>query len=90
VVLAEVFSGINPQGEAAGVSFLDSLEFLLTSREAARQAGVWRYLYARRGVSLPVTDMLIAATAIEHDATLVTSNLRHYSMPELSLLTLPR
>lgn len=90
VVLAEVFAGIRPDAPPDGIAFVNSLQFLPISREFARQAGAWRYMYARQGIQLPATDMLIAATAIEHNATLVTGNLRHYPMPELSLLPLPR
>jgi predicted nucleic acid-binding protein len=39
---------------------------------------------------LPLTDALIAATAVEHNATVVTGNVRDYPMPEVSILPLPR
>ena len=70
--------------------FVASCEFLQTSFASAIQAGAWRFDFARRGFALGMPDMLIAATAVEHDATLVTGNVRHYPMPELSLLALPR
>jgi predicted nucleic acid-binding protein len=35
-------------------------------------------------------DMLIAATAVAHGATVVTANIRDFPVPEVSLLQLPR
>jgi hypothetical protein len=88
--LAEVYAGLPPYPGIAAEQFLVDLNFLPSSRSAGRRAGEWRYLYARRGFKLPNYDTLIAATAEEHDATLVTGNRRHYPMPEVSLLPLPR
>jgi tRNA(fMet)-specific endonuclease VapC len=90
VVLAEVYSGLHPRDRARARRFLDALRFLPTSPTAARQAGEWRYEYARRGRALSTTDALIAATAHEHAASLVTGNTSHYPMSELSLISLPR
>lgn len=90
VVVGEVYSGLRPQHRAPGEQLMSSLTFLSTSRGAARQAGDWRYAFARRGLALSLTDALIAATALEHGATVVTGNVRDYPMPDLLLLPLPR
>ena len=40
-----------------------------------------------RGTLIPDMDLLIAATAMEHDLTLVTGNVRHFGrIPDLRLL----
>jgi len=44
----------------------------------------------RRGVTLPITDTLIAATALVHGATVVTGNFDQYPMSEVAILPLPR
>ena len=90
IVLTEVYAGLYPQDEATAALFLPNLEFLPGSAEAAERAGRWRYQFARMGRMLPVTDALIASTAIEHDATVITRNARDYPMPEVSVLPLPR
>ena len=90
VVIAEVYTGLTPQERGRAEAFLSALEFLPTSADAARQAGEWRYDFARRGTALATTDCLIAAVALEHQATLVTGNVRHFPMPDLSTLPLPR
>ncbi len=40
----------------------------------------------QRGHGLELGDALIAATAIEYDAILVTRNVKHYPMSEIKLL----
>jgi len=88
VVLAEVYSGLDVQAMPAAAEFLDATEFLVTSPAMAVQAGNWRFGYARRGVQLATADVLIAATATAHRATIITRNVRDYPMPELALLPL--
>jgi predicted nucleic acid-binding protein len=90
VVVAEIYAGLSTDAALRDESFVASLDCLSTSWAAAKQAGSWRYAYARQGFRLPATDALIAATAVEHNATLVTGNHRHYPMDGLSLLPLPR
>jgi predicted nucleic acid-binding protein len=90
VVLTEVYAGLNPEGEAPAAAFLPTLRCLPTSPAAAEQAGRWRYQAAREGRTLTSTDTLIAATAVAHNATVVTANIRDFSIPEVSLLPLPR
>lgn len=90
IVLAEVYAGLLPHERAAGERLLESLAFLSTSRQAARQAGDWRYAYSRRGTQVSLTDALIAATAQEHGAVVVTGNLRDYPMPDVTVQPLPR
>src|SRR5438132_410259 len=65
-----------------------ALEYWPISREAAQQAGRWRYTYARMGRPLTTTDTLVAAVAQERRVTLVTTNVKDYPMQEVSLLPL--
>jgi len=64
--------------------------FLETSAEMAERAGDWRYAFARRGVTLAMTDCLIAATAEGHEAGVVTGNLKDFPMAQLRIVPLPR
>ncbi len=90
VVIAEVYAGLYPHEREQAQQLMDSMQVLLTSAEAARQAGLWRFGFARQGRQLTTTDCLIAATANEHHATLVTGNLNDFPMPEVTRLPLPR
>lgn len=90
VVIAEVYAGLRPQHREAAEELLASCTFLPTTAALARQAGTWRYDFARKGVQLSTTDTLVAATAHGHDATIVTGNVKDYPMPEIVLLALER
>jgi len=90
VVVAEVYSGLRPTQLVRTETLLGRCRFLLTEMQAALRAGRWRYDFARQGVQLAVTDCLIAATAWQHGATVVTGNTRHFPMDEVTLLPLPR
>ena len=81
--VAEFHAGFLPDTEPAIDRFLEALSFWPISREAATQAGVWRYTFARKGLILSTTDTLIAAVAHHERATLLTDNIAHYPMPEL-------
>jgi len=89
VMLAEVYSGLSRERAVKAVPFLESLTFLPSAPEIGMQAGIWRYTYARQGIQIAITDALIAATALVHNATLISGNVRHYPMPELRVLPLP-
>ena len=90
VVVAEVYAGLTPGDIGKSEGFVGACVFLPTGFEEARQAGEWAFQFKRRGVTLSLTDTLIAATARSHGATIVTANIRDYPMPEVSILSLPR
>jgi len=89
VVVAEVYAGLRPQHRDAAERLVYALDFLPTSASIARQAGQWRYDFARKGVTLAATDILIAATAEAHGASVVTGIPSRYPMPE-RILSLDR
>lgn len=90
VVIVEVYSGLRPNDRKKAAKLLDACFFLPTSVEIAKQAGEWRYRYARRGVILSTADVLIAATAHAHRAKILTGNLDHYPMKKGLVFPLPR
>lgn len=79
----EVLAGMRPHEEAITMSLLDSLISLPATVPIADQAGRWIYQYARRDIQFSFPDALIAATAVAHDLTLVTTNARHFPMEGL-------
>lgn len=85
VSIAELYSGLGPDEQIAAGDLTESLEYYDVSREAAREAGRYRYEFARRGTALSTTDTLIAATAIEEDATLITDNIKDFPMDGIKL-----
>ena len=65
------------------------LELLPIEPGTAKRAGELRYDAARRGLTLSVADMLIAATALAHGAGLATGSVKHYPVPNLLVIPLP-
>jgi tRNA(fMet)-specific endonuclease VapC len=89
IVVAEVESGLSPTQSAAARRLMSSLVVLERNIAASRQAGRWRYDYARKGITLSTPDALIAATAFSSGAGVLTRNLSHFPMPELTVLPGP-
>ena len=88
VVLVEFYSGLASAERPQWDNYFATLDFWDHSESASRQAGRFRYDAARRGAAIGVADALIAATAIEHDATILTDNVRDYPMPGIRVLSL--
>ena len=76
-----------PQPEQARVAaLLRSMEVLDLTREAARTFGDLKALLERQGRKLPDADLFIAAICLEHGATIVTGNRRHFDrIPGLAI-----
>jgi predicted nucleic acid-binding protein len=88
VVVTEFYAGLAARDYPTWDAFFANLEYWTVSNAAARQAGAWRYQFARQGTRLSTTDLLTAAVAVERDAILVTSNVKDFPMEELELLPL--
>ena len=89
ITVAELGAGLSEEERARANSLIDAMDYLDVSLEIAKEAGRYRYEYARRGTTLSTTDTLIAATAIAQGATLITSNTRDFPMEEIELLEQP-
>jgi tRNA(fMet)-specific endonuclease VapC len=89
VIVAELYSGISDRHRSLAEELIDSLEYWEATRDTAKMAGNYRYDFARKGVTLATTDVLVAAIAVAHGATLVTANIKHYPMDEIVLLQQP-
>ena len=85
VTRTEILAGMRPHEEARTMELLDSLENLPVDEAIADRAGRLIYQYARQGIQLSFPDAIIAATALEHDLTLATTNPKHFPMPELQV-----
>jgi predicted nucleic acid-binding protein len=89
VNLTEVYAGLRPDEEDRTAAFLNSLEYLPVTQEIARQAGLLRREWQKKGQTLSYTDVTIAAVALTNDVPLLTDNRKHFPMPELQLFPLP-
>jgi tRNA(fMet)-specific endonuclease VapC len=89
VTIAEVYAGVRGREVLATQLFLDGLEHYGVGTEVARHAGLLKNSWARRGRTLSIADVLIAATALEHSLVLITDNRKDFPMRELALYPLP-
>ncbi|OGO42109.1 MAG: hypothetical protein A2Z04_07055 [Chloroflexi bacterium RBG_16_57_9] len=79
---AEIYSNVRP-GEGPRIRALfEAMSRLPIDGAIARRAGTYQDLL-RATIRLALSDALIAATAQEHEATLVTRNVRHYPMTDV-------
>jgi predicted nucleic acid-binding protein len=86
VGLAELYSGFGLHQRVAADPVVDRWFYYETTPAMAKEAGRYRYEFARRGTSLSATDSVIAAVAISNDATLITNNVRDFPMDGIRLL----
>lgn len=87
--LAEVYAGMQSGEQTKTEAFLVSLECYPMTATIARRAGALKNASARKGRTLPLADMIVAATALEHGLTLMTDNRKDFSFPELNIYPLP-
>ena len=81
----EVHAGMREHERYKTQKLLSRFATLEMGADIADRAGDYIQGYRSRGVALSVPDAIIAATAIQHNLTLVTFNPRDFPMPGLSL-----
>ena len=86
----EVLAGMRPHEEVRTLALLNALVNLPVDEAIADQAGRLIYQYARRGFQFSFPDAVIAATALRYDLVLVTTNVRHFPVPELEVEPFPK
>jgi predicted nucleic acid-binding protein len=89
VNISEVYGGMRPKEEAKTESLLQSLEYYEINWDVAKQAGLLKRDYSKKGQALSLSDTTIAAVALEYNLTLITDNVKDYPMPQLKLYPLP-
>jgi predicted nucleic acid-binding protein len=87
--VTEVYAGLRPHEETKTKELLESLQYFPVVWGIARMAGLLKRDFAHKGITLATTDVTIAATAIHYQLILITDNLKHYPMKELSVYPLP-
>ena len=90
ITITEVYAGMRPHEEKVTREFMKSLVFLPVTSEIAENAGHLKAHYARRGKSLSVQDVTIAAVSIAYGCMLVTENIKDFPMPDLKLYPLSK
>lgn len=88
ITVGEFFSGLSPSQAGRWDPFVSALMYWGISRQSAVAAGQQRHTFARKGRALTIADALIAATAMENEAVLVTGNVKDFPMENLVLYAL--
>jgi predicted nucleic acid-binding protein len=88
--VTEVYAGLRPKEEVATEAFLASLQYFPITVAAARSAGELKREHRRKGITLNLGDVIIAAVALSNQLILLTDNVKDFPMKELSLYPLPK
>jgi tRNA(fMet)-specific endonuclease VapC len=87
--ITEVYAGLRPKEEESTVRFLRTLQLYPMTWPVAEMAGLLKRDHAKKGQTLNLGDVIIAATALHNSLTLITDNTKDFPMQKLSLYTLP-
>jgi len=86
IVVVEIFSGVRPQEISKVEEFFEAMNYCAIDYRTAKRAGLYKRDFQKKGITLSISDTLIAATAVDYSLTLVTKNVRHFPMKELSVI----
>ena len=89
VNVAEVYAGMRPHEATVTDNFLRSLDYHELTWEVARTAGRLKYQQARKGRTLSLADMMVAAVALVNHLILITDNVKDFPITGLELYPVP-
>jgi predicted nucleic acid-binding protein len=87
VTIIEIEAGIRDTEKEKTYELLDIFEVCTVDRSIAHSAGSSLRKYRKKGVTLGLADVIIAATALTQHLTLVTYNTSHYPISDLQILS---
>jgi len=79
----EIVRGMRERERGVTFNLFDSLQTIPVTSKIADLAGELIRSWRERGVTLGDADAIIAASALQNNLALVTTNARHFPMPEL-------
>ncbi len=89
LTVAEIYAGMRPTERVETEEYLENFACIEVTQQIARLAGSLKYDWARKGVTIDISDFIIAATALVYDLRLATGNRKDFPSPELKHLDLP-
>lgn len=87
--VVEVYMGMRTGEEEETGLLFNSLECYELDAYSAKEAGLLKNTWAKKGKTISLQDAIVAAIAIERACTLMTDNRKDFPMPELKLYPLP-
>ena len=82
----EIYQGMKADEEEATNAFLDGLTSISVDVPISRRAGRIMGALRSKGMSVSTADAIIAATALELGAPLLTNNVEHYPFTDLKVI----
>ncbi|OGN92599.1 MAG: hypothetical protein A2Z75_03515 [Chloroflexi bacterium RBG_13_50_10] len=82
----EIYQGMKAGEERATNAFLDGLITVTVDVPVARRAGKMLGELSSKSVTVGIADAIIAATALQLNAPLLTNNVEHYPFAELRVV----
>jgi predicted nucleic acid-binding protein len=82
----EVYQGMKAGEESDTNAFLGGLVSVAVDIPIARQAGTMLGELRSKGMTIGIADAIIAATALQFGAPLLTNNIEHYPFPNLKVI----
>ncbi|MFO8009483.1 MAG: PIN domain-containing protein [Dehalococcoidia bacterium] len=82
----EIYQGMKTGEERATNAFLDGLVSMDVNIPIARRAGTMLGELRLKGKTIGIADAIIAATALEFGAPLLTNNVEHYPFTNLKII----
>lgn len=90
LVILELFQGIKtPESKELIKDTILALPFLEATRDSWIIAGEIGYTLRRKGLTLPATDLLLAAVAKINDCSIFTTDAHFKVIPDIDLYPLP-
>jgi predicted nucleic acid-binding protein len=89
ITVAEVYGGLRPGEEHVTRALLSDLDWLPVSAAIAERAGELKAALRRQGQTRSITDMIVAATALELGFSVATDNRKDFQIAGLILYPLP-
>lgn len=88
--VSKIYAGMRPKEERKTQALLERFDHYDITWVIARQAGLLKRDYSRKGRQISLADATIAAVCLTEDLTLLTDNTKDFPMPELKLYPLPK
>ena len=88
--VAEVYAGMQPNEAQRTEALLGVLDCYDLTGSSGRRAGALKQQWSRKGRTLALADMIVAAIALERSCSLMTDNFKDFPMEELDIFDLPR
>ena len=82
----EIYQGMKAGEEDATNAFLDGLIPVVVDIPIAWRAGIMLGELRSKGMTIGIADAIIAATALQVGAPLLTNNVEHYPFPNLKVI----